>query len=105
MKHNIFGQLCSHVLSDMHHTLSLAMVTVMSHGLILEKIKVDLDFLIGWGFFKIPFDSFAQFFTKQHNSFSIFKKIDSFYLAGFSHWIMFPECTLSLHMLRDKGIS
>jgi len=36
----------------MHCTLSLAMVTVMSCGLILEKIKVDLDFLVGWGFFK-----------------------------------------------------
>ena len=36
----------------MHHTLSLAMVTVTSRGLILEKIKVDLDFLVGWGFFK-----------------------------------------------------
>jgi len=36
----------------MHHTLSLAMVMVMSRGLILEKIKVNLDFLVGWGFFK-----------------------------------------------------
>jgi len=37
----------------MHHTLSLAMVTVTSCGLILEKkIKVNLDFLVGWGFFK-----------------------------------------------------
>jgi len=49
---NIFSQLHSHVPSDMHHTLSLAMVTVTSHSLILEKIKVNLDFLIGWGFFK-----------------------------------------------------
>jgi len=24
----------------------------MSRGLILEKIKVNLDFLVGWGFFK-----------------------------------------------------
>jgi len=47
MKHNIFGQLHSCVPSDMHHTLSLAMVTVTSHGLILKKIKVDLDFLVG----------------------------------------------------------
>src|SRR6266850_6373925 len=38
--------------TDVHHTLSLAMVTVMSRSLILEKIKVNLDFLVGRGFFK-----------------------------------------------------
>jgi len=40
------------------------------------------------------FDSFAQFFTKQHKKILIILKINYFHLAGFSHWIMFPECTL-----------
>jgi len=44
---------------------TLAMVTVMSRGSILEKIKVDLDFLLA-GILKKLFDSFAQFFTEQH---------------------------------------
>ena len=42
----------SHLQTDVHHTLSLALVTVTSHSLILEKIKVDLDFLVDGGFLK-----------------------------------------------------
>jgi len=84
-----------HVWTDVHHTLSLAMVTVTSCGLILEKIKVDLDFLVGWDSLKKLFDSFAQFFTKWHKKNLIILKINYFYLAGFSHQIMFSECTLS----------
>jgi len=60
-------------------------------------------FLVGWGFFKKnPFDLFAQFFTEQHKKFSIISKIDSFYLAGFSRWIMFPERTLIVHLLKRR---
>jgi len=40
------------------------------------------------------FDSFAQFFTKQHKKILIILKINYFHLAGFLHWIMFPERTL-----------
>jgi len=48
---------------------------------------------------KKPFDSFAQFFTKWHKFFSIILKINSFYLAGFSHWIMFPNISKNQHFL------
>jgi hypothetical protein len=41
-----------HLWTDVHHTLSLALVIVILHGLILKKIKVNLDFLIGGGFLK-----------------------------------------------------
>jgi len=46
---------------------------------------------------KKRFDSFAQFFTKRHKKILIILKIDYSYLAGFSHWIMFPEHTLRVH--------
>jgi hypothetical protein len=37
---------------DCQNCPTLAMVMVTSHGSILEKIKVNLDFLVGWGFFQ-----------------------------------------------------
>src|SRR6266850_1934697 len=60
----------------------------------LRKSRLTLIFSLAGDSLKKPFDSFAQFFTKWHKFFSIILKINSFYLAGFSHWIMFPECTL-----------
>src|SRR6266850_836502 len=60
----------------------------------LRKSRSTLIFLLAGDSLKKLFDSFAQFFTEQHKKILIILKIDYFYLAGFSHRIMFPECTL-----------
>src|SRR6266850_7627490 len=62
----------------------------------LRKSRSTLIFLLAGDSLKKLFDSFAQFFTKQHKKILIILKIDYFYLAGFLHQIMFPKCTLSV---------
>ena len=62
----------------------------------LRKSRLTLIFSLAGDSLKKLFDSFAQFFTEWHKNFSIILKINSFYLAGFSCWIMFPERTLSV---------
>jgi len=61
-----------------------------------------LIFLLAGDSLKKLFDSFAQFFTKQHKKNLIISKIDYSYLAGFLCRIMFPERTLKVLVYNSK---
>jgi len=69
----------------------------------LRKSRSTLIFLLAGDSLKKLFDSFAQFFTEQHKKILIILKIDYFYLAGFLLQIMFPKCTLRVHLRMRIG--
>src|SRR6266850_3697480 len=68
----------------------------------LRKSRSTLIFLLAGDSLKKLFDSFAQFFTKQHKKNLIISKIDYSYLAGFLCRIMFPERTLKVLVYNSK---
>ena len=76
------------------------MVTARSHvtsrGSILQRIKSDPHSFLAGGFFQESFNFFIQFFAEQYILPLILFTITTFYLAGFSSAILFPERTLTV---------